>query len=154
MSKVIIDMTLSVVGFIAGPNERASQPFDDRTAIRLHEWLLGRSHPYRAGSFLRPQGRNRDFVDAMFRTAGALLTGRRTCDLVNGCGGSHPVPGLSVVVLTHAPPTDVPKGNSSFTFCADLRSAVDAARKEAKEKDVMVHGRQYDPATPSRRSCR
>jgi dihydrofolate reductase len=142
MSKVIIDMTLSVVGFIAGSNERASQPFDDRTAIRLHEWLLGGSHPYRAGSFLRPQGRNRDFVDAMFRTAGALLTGRRTCDLVNGCGGSHPVPGLSVVVLTHAPPTDVPKGNSSFTFCADLRSAVDAARKEAKEKDVMVHGRQ------------
>jgi hypothetical protein len=37
MSKVIVDMTLSVDGFIAGPNVTASQPFGDPTAIRLHE---------------------------------------------------------------------------------------------------------------------
>jgi dihydrofolate reductase len=76
----------------------------------------------------------------MFDTTGALLTGRRTYDLVNGWGGSHPVPGLPVVVLTHTPPTDVPKGKSSFTFCTDLKEAIDVAKRQAKEKDVMVHG--------------
>jgi dihydrofolate reductase len=47
---------------------------------------------------------------------------------------------LSVVVLTHAPPADVPKGKSSFTFCTDVKEAVDAAKRQAKGKDVMVHG--------------
>jgi len=47
---------------------------------------------------------------------------------------------LPVVVLTHSPPTDVPQGKSSFTFCADPKEAVAAARAQAKGKDVIVHG--------------
>lgn len=140
MSNVIIDMSLSLDGFIAGPADTPDQPFGSRNAQRLHDWLLAGSELYEGSTFLRPEGRNRELVDAMFRTTGALLTGRRTYDLANGWGGSHPIPGLPVIVLTHAPPTDVPRGKSSFTFCTGLKEAVDAARAQAKEKDVMVHG--------------
>ena len=140
MSKVVIEMSLSLDGFIAGPNDTKDQPFGGRNAQRLHDWLLIGGEPYDGNAFFRPEGRNREFVDALFRTTGTLLTGRRTYDLVGGWGGSHPIPGLPVVVLTHAPPSDVPKGRSSFTFRTNVYEAVDAAKRQAKEKDVMVHG--------------
>jgi dihydrofolate reductase len=140
MPKVVIEMSLSLDGFIAGPEDAMDQPFGGRNARRLHDWLLVGPQPYDVNSFFRPAGRNRELVDALFHTTGALLTGRRTYDLVNGWGGSHPMPGLPVVVLTHAPPADVPKGKSAFTFCTNIHEAVDAAKREAKDKDVMVHG--------------
>jgi dihydrofolate reductase len=140
MAKVIIDMSLSLDGFIAGPADLPDQPFGGRNAQRLHDWLLAGSELYEGSTFLRPPGRDRELVHAMFATTGALLTGRRTYDLANGWNGSHPISGLPVVVLTHVPPTEAPKGRSPFTFCAGLREAVDAARAQAKDKDVMVHG--------------
>jgi dihydrofolate reductase len=45
-----------------------------------------------------------------------------------------------IVVLTRVPPAEVPKGKSSFAFCTNVQEAVDAAKRQAKEKDVMVHG--------------
>ncbi len=141
MSKVAVEMSLSLDGFVVGPDDRPAQPFGDRNAQRLHDWLLVGGEPYQGNAFFRPQGRNREFVDALFHTTGALLTGRRTYDLVSGWGGSHPMPGLPVVVLTHTAPTDVPKGKSSFTFCTKgVAEAVETAKKLANEKDVMVHG--------------
>jgi dihydrofolate reductase len=140
MSKVVIEMSLSLDGYIAGPDDTPDQPFGHRNAQRLHDWLLVGPTPYEGNAFFRPQGRNRKFVDALFQTTGALLAGRRTYDLVDGWGGSHPIPGLPVVVLTHRPPVDVPKGTSSFIFCTGVEVAVEAAKRQAKEKDVMVHG--------------
>ena len=36
--------------------------------------------------------------------------------------------------------SDIPKGKSSFTFCTNLKDAVEAAKRQANKKDVMVHG--------------
>jgi dihydrofolate reductase len=141
MTKIIIDMTLSLDGFITGPDDTPKQPLGGRDGMRLHNWLLGGEKLYPGSTFLRPAGRrNWDRFDAMFRSTGALLTGRRTYDLVNGWNGSHPIPGLSVVVLTHRPPAEAPQGTSSFTYCTSLQAAVDTARQQAGDKDVMVHG--------------
>jgi dihydrofolate reductase len=141
MSKIAIEMSMSLDGFIAGPDDGPGQPFGTHDAARLHDWLLTGPELYEGSTFIRPEGRNRDFVDALFRATGALLTGRRTYDLANGWGGSHPIPGLPVVVLTHKAPDDVPKGKSSFTFCTKgVGEAVDAAKRQAKGKDVIVHG--------------
>ena len=141
MSKVVVEMSMSLDGFIAGPDDRTGQPFGTHDAARLHDWLLTGSELYEGSTFIRPEGRNLDFVDALFRGTGALLTGRRTYDLVDGWGGSHPIPGLPVVVLTHKAPTDVPKGKSSFTFCTKgVEEAVDTAKRQAKDKNVIVHG--------------
>lgn len=71
---------------------------------------------------------------------GALLTGRRTYDLVNGWGGSRPIRGLPVVVLAHVPPATTPKGESSFAFWNNVQKAVDPAKRQSGERDVIVHG--------------
>ena len=144
MAKVIIDMSVSLDGFIAGPADTPDQPIGGRNAQRLHDWLLAGSELYEGSTFLRPPGRNRELVDAMFRTTGALLTGRRTYDLVNGWNGSHPISGLPVVVLTHVPPTEAPKGRSPFTFCSGLQEAVDASQGQGRDGPW----RQHDAATP------
>jgi dihydrofolate reductase len=134
-------MSPSLDGFIAGPDDTPDQPLGGRNARRLHDWLLNGPALYEGTAFVRPAGdRNREFFDTMFKTTGALLCGRRTYDLVNGWNGSHPIPNLPVVVLTHNPPKEAPKGNSSFTFCTNVKDAVEAAKKQAKNKDVMIHG--------------
>jgi dihydrofolate reductase len=134
-------MSMSLDGFVAGPHNKPGQPFGERNAQRLHDWLLTGPTLYEGTTFVRPAGdANRKFFDTIFKTTGALLCGRRTYDLANGWGGSHPIPGLPVVVLTHNPPKDFPKGKSSFTFCTNVKDAVEAAKKQAKDKDVMVHG--------------
>lgn len=140
MPRVVVEMSLSLDGYIAGPGDAPGHAFGGRNAHRLHDWLLVGPEPYERNAFFRPQGRNREFVETLFETTGALLTGRRTYDLVNGWGGSHPVSGLPVVVLTHAPPSIVPQGRSAFTFCRNIREAVDVAKRQAEDKDVMVHG--------------
>lgn len=140
MPRVVVEMSLSLDGYIAGPGDIPGHAFGGRSAHRLHDWLFSGPEPYERNAFFRPQGRNREFVDALFQTTGALLTGRRTYDLSNGWGGSHPIPGLPVVVLTHAPPSIVPQGRSVFTFCGNIREAVDVAKRQAGDKDVMVHG--------------
>jgi len=140
MTKIVADMSMSLDGFIAGPDDTPAQPFGSRNAEQLHNWLFSGRELHREG-FLRPEGRNVQIVDAMYSSTGAFLCGRRLYDLVKGWNGSHPIRGLPVVVLTHAPPENVPSGNSSFTFCTQgLKKAVDTARAQAKGKDVMVHG--------------
>jgi dihydrofolate reductase len=141
MPKIIIDMSLSLDGMIAGPNDTPAAPIGGRDAIRLHDWLLSGTELYPGSDFIKPSGGpNHQVVERMYHGVGALLTGRRTYDLVKGWNGSHPITGLPVVVLTHNPPSDVPVGRSSFTYCATLADAVAAAQRQAGTKDVMVHG--------------
>jgi dihydrofolate reductase len=70
---------------------------------RLHDWLGDASEDVRQGT---PA------------TTGAIVAGRRTYDLVDGWGGSHPV-GAPVFVLTHRLPEQVPAGATPFTFVTD-----------------------------------
>ena len=43
----------------------------------------------------------------------------RSYDVVNGWGGSHPIQGVPIFVLSKDVPDKVPKGASTFTFVAD-----------------------------------
>ena len=140
MAKIVVDMSLSLDGMIAGPDDIAGQPIGGRDAIRLHNWLFSGKDLYPGSTFMRPEGKNIEIVDRMYRNTGALLTGRHTYDLVNGWGGSHPITGLPVVVLTHNPPAQPPVGHSHFTYCTNLAEAAAAAKAQAHDKDVMVHG--------------
>lgn len=76
MSKTVIEMSLSLDGFIAGPGDTPEQPFGSRGAKRLHDCLLVGPEPYEENALSRPEGRNREFVDGLFHTTGALLAGR------------------------------------------------------------------------------
>ena len=138
MAKVVLDMSMSVDGFVAGPQDDAGHPFGLRGAERLHHWLFN-GPPGKHGEF-RAKGENILVLDEMYETAGAVLSGRRTYDFVHGWGGTHPLE-VPVIVLTHQAPTNAPKGKSPFTFVTDgIESAVEKAKAAAGKKQVLLLG--------------
>jgi dihydrofolate reductase len=62
-------------------------------------------------------------------------------DVSNGWGGSFPIPGIPVFVLTHEVPARVPEGDTWFTFVTGgIESAIRKAKEAAGEKSVGVGG--------------
>lgn len=139
MGKVVIDMSMSLDGFIAGPNDSKEQLLGDHGEI-LHEWLFSGNVESKHNTFFKLSSESRDVLDSALDTVGAILTGRRTFDLVDGWGGSHPS-GVPVFVLTHHPPKEMAAGRTPFTFVTDgIEGAVRRAKGAAGEKHVGVSG--------------
>ena len=132
MSKLIADMSMSLDGHIASPDDDISS---------LVQWYFSGDTEVAPGApFRTSEGSARLLRDA-FETVGALIGGRRYFDLAQGWGGRHPM-GVPVYILTHEPPADWPS-DSTIHFVTDgLESAVAQAREAAVGKDIGV-------ATPS-----
>jgi dihydrofolate reductase len=125
MAKVVLFMTMSLDGFIAGPDDTVSEPAG-RGGERLFAW---------SDEELASKA-----VHAEYNATGAVLAGRRTYDLVNGWRGDHH-DGVPMFILTHQPPREVPEGAGTYTFVTDgVESAVTQARAAAGDKDVLLHG--------------
>lgn len=141
MSKVVISLTMSLDGFIAGPNDDFDHPLGTRNGMKLFDWYTSGTGPAVHGDArFRPKGSNQEVVAEMFASAGASLSGRRTYDIAGGWNGTHPVNAIPVVVLTHHAPKNPPQGRSKFTFTDDLEKAVRVAKEAAGDKDVGVAG--------------
>jgi dihydrofolate reductase len=144
MPKVIIDMTMSLDGFVAGPSDGKANPLGLHGGMAIFDWYF--AGPRKPGDMdiLHPEpGVNQAVVDEMFADSGAFIFGRRTYDITNGWGGRHPVNGVPVFVLTHKPPPPetVPKGPSNLTFVTDgIASAVRQAKAVAGDKHVKLGG--------------
>ncbi|WIX99574.1 dihydrofolate reductase family protein [Amycolatopsis mongoliensis] len=119
-------MTMSLDGFVAGPDDRAGQEMG-RGGFRLFDWLDDR----------HGDGPSRQvFAEAM--ATGALISGRRTFELAGRWGGDHH-DGVPIHVLTHhVDPGDTPPG--SARFFTDVVACAEEARAAAGERAVMVHG--------------
>lgn len=132
--RVVWDVTMSLDGFIAGPDDRPGRIFD---------WYFGgntRSVHYSKALPFRLSKEDARVFDEGARTLGAIVAGRRTYDLANGWSGSFFMP-VPFFVLTHRSPTEAPGGTTKFTFVTDgVRSAVRQAKKAARGKDVGVMG--------------
>lgn len=143
---VVADVSVSLDGFVAGPNDSVEQPLGDGGAA-LHDWLLngetqyaGDRNPGHEGSFTL-SGVDHEVVQEWFGSTGALVFGRRTYDLVDGWNGTYPIPGVPVFVLTHDPPETAPSGETTFEFVTDgVEEAVDSARSAADGGTVGVGG--------------
>jgi dihydrofolate reductase len=134
-SLVEVDISMSLDGFITGPDEQAAGL--GRGGEPLHYWFT--KDP--AGPDL--------LDDALFATAGAVVTSRKVYDGTDGWGesGFYRMP---VFVLTHRPHEVVVKGETTFTFVTDgIESAIAQARAAADEKKVHIMG----GATSSNRPC-
>ncbi|MFZ0370914.1 MAG: dihydrofolate reductase family protein [Halobacillus sp.] len=140
MGKVILDMSMSLDGFIAGPNVNCKQGLGEGGEV-LHEWLFSGDIPSKFNDFFKLSRTNREVFDKSFKTTGALIAGRRTFDLTSGWGGSYPIQGIPVFVLTHDPPKEIPRGETAFTFVSDgIVSAVKQAKAAAEKNNVQVMG--------------
>ena len=141
MTKVVIDMSMSLDGFVAGPDDGKADPLGRHGGEHVFDWYFSGNEEWRHPLFRPEPGVNRDEVDRMFAESGAFIFGRRTYEIANGWGGRHPVNGLPTFVLTHRPPADFPRGPSNLTFVTDgIESAIRQARVAANGKDVKLGG--------------
>ena len=141
MSKVVIDMSVSLDGFVAGPDDGKADPLGRQGGMHIFDWYFSGQEEYRDPLFRPAPGANRDEVERMFAESGAFIFGRRTYEIADGWGGRHPVNGVPVFVLTHDPPADFPRGPSNLTFVTDgIESAIDQARAVAGDKDIKLGG--------------
>jgi len=143
MSKVVIDMTMSLDGFVAGPRDGKQFPLGQHGGMAIFDWYTSGDTEIRSPLFKPAPGANRDQVTRMFAESGAFVFGRKTYDITSGWGGRHPVDGAPVFVLTHnpPPPAEVSKGPSNLTFVTDgIASALRQAKAVAGDKDVKLGG--------------
>ena len=114
MAKVIIDLSMSLDGFITGPNPTKEQGLGEN-GDKLHEWYFNGPTASTRSEFFRPLGASMAVAEEMFDTTGAMVVGRKMYDLVDGWGGNHPIPGLRVFLVTHHAPETIPQGHSPIT---------------------------------------
>lgn len=139
MGKVIVDLSMSLDGFIAGANDSVKQGLGERGA-KLHEWLFNGNITSDVNDFFKLSPKNKKVFDGLAKTVGAMVVGKRLYDLTEGWHGSQPL-GAPVFVLTHEPPTEVPQGNTPFTFVTDgIESAINQAKVTAKNNNVILQG--------------
>jgi dihydrofolate reductase len=126
MSAIRLDMSMSLDGFVTGPDDRPGQEMG-RGGFRLFNWLDDRDDPGPNGTV---------YADSL--ATGAIISGRRTFELAGRWNGDHH-DGVPILVLTHhVAVDDVPPG--SARFYTDVTECAAAARVGAGGRDVMVHG--------------
>jgi len=128
MSKVVLDVSMSLDGFMTGPNVREAEPMGDG-GERLHEWM-------------RADGEiDLDAQRQVHASVGATVIGRHTFELGLPQWGGTPWPGVPCFVVTHRTREDL-LGDNGGTFAFDgLEAAVRRAEEAAPDdKDVLVMG--------------
>jgi len=143
MNKVIIDMTMSLDGYIAGPDDGPEFPLGKNGGMRIFDWYFSGNKEFRDPLFKPEPGANLHEVMQLFEESGAFIFGRKTYDITHGWGGRHPVNGAPVFILTHNPPPakEVPQGPSNITFVTGgIEHAIALAKKAAGNKHVKLSG--------------
>ncbi len=152
MPRLTLDISMSLDGFIAGPNQTLEQPLGEG-GDRLHEWALS------LASWRKPHGLDGgetgpddDVVAEGIEQTGAVVMGRR---MFSGGEGpweddpnadawwrDNPPFHVPVFVLTHHPrETEVKEGGTTFTFVTEgIEAALEQAGAAAGEKDVLLAG--------------
>jgi dihydrofolate reductase len=135
MSATVLDMSISLDGFIAGPNERIDNGLGDG-GTRLHEWVI--ADPESGVESLRREGgANGHVIDELLAT-GAVVAGWGTFEPAGGWGGDHH-DGVPIFILTRHDPA----GLLQFplvTYVDDVTDAMARAKEAAGDRNVLVHG--------------
>ena len=132
MAKVVANMSMSLDGFIADPNDGIEHLFG---------WYGGGDVAVPTAdpqiTFRTSEASAADLRE-LFAGVGALVCGRRLFDLTGGWGGNHPT-GAPIFVVTHAVPEGWPRDGVPVEFVTDgLENAISRAKEAAGEKVVAV----------------
>jgi len=129
MSKSVLYMSMSLDGFITGPDDGPRQGLG-AGGERLHDWLGADD-----GGGFHPPGASGEIFDEAMAT-GAVVVGRKTFDYAGHWGGDHH--GVPIFVPTRGTP---PEPESGWVhYVPDAATAMRQAKAAAGEQDVMVHG--------------
>jgi dihydrofolate reductase len=142
MSKLTATMSMSLDGFIAGPNDSVEQGLGEN-GERLHEWLADlASFHERHGATGGEHNPDSDLLEAAFQQTGAVVMGRRLFDLAVDAWGPNPPFQVPVFVVTHRGREPLAReGGTTFYFVTDgIESALRQATSAAGDKNVAVGG--------------
>jgi dihydrofolate reductase len=140
MTTVVTAHSTSLDGFIAGADDSPKQPLGIG-GDRLFNWLRDGDTPSRYNPSFTMSAVSAAFFDEGVGRIGAVISGRRTYDISEAWGGSGPMPGVPLFVVTHRVPDTVPTGDPPYTFVTDgIQRAVEQARTAAAGKDVALMG--------------
>jgi dihydrofolate reductase len=130
MGKVTCDISMSLDGFIAGPNVRVGNGMGD-DGDRLHAWMFAT---------------NTETDDAIVAeknaSPGAIVIGKRMFDVGFEPWGDPPPFGKPVFIVTHEARAPLPmKGGTTYTFVTEgIEAALELADAAAGDKDVGIWG--------------
>jgi dihydrofolate reductase len=131
MGKISLGISMSLDGFIAGPNDDVSE---------LFKWYFAGDVeiPVQEGRFsLKISAESAKLFQEALDNTGAMMCGRRDFDITGAWNGTPPF--VPTVVMTHNPPQEWIKEGSPFIFVTDgIESAVRQAREAAGDKDIAI----------------
>lgn len=139
MGKVVFNTSVSLDGFVAGPNDGPDNGLGDG-GERLHDWIfngdvgiaLAEGH---IAMKVSPQ--SAALLQGEFAGHGPMIFGRRTFDIVDGWSGNPPQ--RPCFVVTHRVPAKWDKPGSPFIFVTDgVASAISQAQQVAGAKNVVI----------------
>lgn len=137
MSATVLYMSMSLDGFVTGPNERPDNGLGDN-GLRLHDWMLIGESDESSGIPARPPGANGQIYDEAMAT-GAVVTGRRTFEFAGAWGGDHH-DGVPIFVFTRREPGPEAEQWPLVTYTTDITTAMAEAKRAAGDRNVLVHG--------------
>ena len=151
MGLIAIDISVSVDGFVAGPNATLEEPLGEG-GERLHEWILGldawrERHGLEGGE----RSVDNDVVEAAVARWGAVVMGRKMWSggsgpweddpRADGWWGGEPPFRVPVFVLTHHAREPEVKASTPIEFVTDgIEVALGRALAAAGSRDVLVAG--------------
>ena len=152
MARITLDISMSLDGFVAGPEPTMEDPLGKR-GEELHEWVV-RLATWRAAHGMEggETGPDADLVAEQIASYGAVVMGRRMFSggagpwesdtNARGWWGDDPPFHTPVYVLTNHPrePLEM-QGGTTFHFVTDgIEAALDRANEAAGDRDVHVAG--------------
>jgi dihydrofolate reductase len=137
VSATVLYMSMSLDGFIAGPNAGPGNGVGDG-GERLHDWMAQDEPDASSGVPGRPPGVNGQVFDE-FMATGAVVAGRGTFEPAGGWGGDHH-DGVPIFVYSRQEP-DIDIGHWPLVaYVDDVTTAMTQAKQAAGDKNVLVHG--------------
>jgi dihydrofolate reductase len=121
MAKVLLDMAISLDGFIGGPGG---------SDVGLYDW------------YFSPSAVSRPVIDELVTTTGAIVIGRGAYRTGEESGGWEDTPyQVPHFVITHQPPASLPDGKVQFVFVTDgVTAAIKAAKEAAGDRYATIGG--------------
>jgi dihydrofolate reductase len=136
MGTVLVDLSVSLDGFIAGSGDGPGSPLG-RGGEALFTWMTAGREGNRRERRLTPPDASQVVIDEWMTECGAIISGRRTFDIANGWKDGHPVD-VPIFVLTHEAPTHG-EWSPRISFVTDgIDHALELAQAAAGDRLVSV----------------
>jgi dihydrofolate reductase len=150
MSQVRSHISVSLDGYVAGPNQTLDEPLGEG-GERLHDWVVA-TESWRAqhGKSGGERGPDSEVGDQVAQGIGAHIMGRKMFgggpgqwdESWRGWWGEDPPFHTPVYVLTHHPrePLEMQGGTTYHFVTEGVESALEQARAAAGDMDVLIAG--------------